>query len=175
MAETLKDTSYHHGDLARAALGMAVAMIEADGTETVSMRAIAAALGVTHRALYRHYADREALLSACASAGYRNLLNKLSAAADQRSYCEAYLQFALARPQLYATMMRSHASPRSAELNEAVVAVIAKARQAIGTDRAVQRAWTILHGGLSLHAAGAIPARDGDALVAFLLTLVEGE
>lgn len=175
MGEPIARGGYHHGDLARAALNAAVAIIDREGSEAVSMRAIAAELGVTHRALYRYYGDRDALLSACAAAGYRALLERVAPSTDLRGYSEAYLQFALARPHLYATMLRAHVGARSEELERAVGAVIGRARTAIGDDRAVQRAWTILHGGLSLHAAGALRARDGDALVAFLLTLVEEE
>ncbi len=175
MAKAPSRADYHHGDLAQAALDAALKVIDRDGSEAVSMRAIATELGVTHRALYRHYSDREALLSGCAIAGYRTLLQSVAESHELRGYATGYLQFALARPHLYATMVRSHVGVVSAELEQAMAAVIAQARKAIGNDRAVQRAWTILHGGLSLHAAGAMRARDGDALIAFLLTLIEGD
>lgn len=175
MTETVIRDSYHHGELAEAALTAALAQIEREGADALSMRGLAAALGVAHRALYRHYADRDALLGACAAAGYEALARAVADASTLPSYAEAYLRFALARPLLYETMIRSHARAPGESLAKAIARVIERARQAIGDDRRVQRVWTILHGGLSLHAAGAMRARDDDALVGFLIALAEGD
>jgi AcrR family transcriptional regulator len=43
--------------------------------DALTMRALAKAVGVDHRALYRHYPDRDAVLAAVAAEGYRQLLS----------------------------------------------------------------------------------------------------
>ena len=57
-------TPYHHGDLRRALLEAGVALARAGGPEAVALRAATRAAGVSPNAAYRHFADRDALLSA---------------------------------------------------------------------------------------------------------------
>lgn len=69
---------------------------------TLSFRAVAAAAGVNHRALYRHYADRETLLDALAARGYGRLADaiqgSLAGAADPAAaFIAAYAGFALGK------------------------------------------------------------------------------
>ncbi|MEL7369919.1 MAG: TetR/AcrR family transcriptional regulator [Myxococcota bacterium] len=166
-------SSYHHGDLAQAALETAVKMLEAKGPKGLVLRQIAAELGVTHKAIYRHYADKETLLAAVAAYGYRALADAVTEAEPSKArFCAAYIDFALARSALYAFMMESHAGPSSPALNEAIRAVIDIARQVFEDDDAVKRAWIILHGGLSLHGAGALRRRSRDELNAFLCAMI---
>src|ERR1041384_6768453 len=70
---------YHHGDLRRALLDEAVATIRAEGVEGLTLREIGARLGVSRTALYRHFADKEALLEAVATEGFRILRERLVA------------------------------------------------------------------------------------------------
>ena len=60
---------YHHGDLARALLRQALETVAQGGAAELSLRAVARAAGVAPAAVYRHFADRRALLSACAADG----------------------------------------------------------------------------------------------------------
>src|SRR5215211_7813797 len=64
---------YHHGDLRRALLEEALQTIQAHGVEAVTLRAIGERLGVSRTALYRHFADKQALLAAVAAEGFRLL------------------------------------------------------------------------------------------------------
>src|SRR5215468_2671037 len=70
---------YHHGNLRRALLDEALATIAADGPEALTLREIGARLGVSRTALYRHFADKEALLEAVATEGFRTLREELLA------------------------------------------------------------------------------------------------
>lgn len=54
---------YHHGNLRDAVLEAARAMVSKDGTAGLSLRALAREVGVSHPAIYNHFADREALLA----------------------------------------------------------------------------------------------------------------
>jgi AcrR family transcriptional regulator len=75
----------------------------------LSVRAVTARAGVTPNALYLHFADKEALVSAVMTAGYTEFRTVLQAAippaaepVDQlRAYARAYLEFADQRPGLY--------------------------------------------------------------------------
>ena len=65
--------SYHHGDLAKALTAAALAVVEQGGPEAVSLRDLAASLGVSRAAPYRHFADRDELLAAVAALGFEDL------------------------------------------------------------------------------------------------------
>src|SRR6476619_5979796 len=68
---------YHHGNLRRALLDEALATIRAEGVEGLTLREIGARLGVSRTALYRHFADKRALLAAVATEGFRTLRQEL--------------------------------------------------------------------------------------------------
>jgi AcrR family transcriptional regulator len=68
---------YHHGDLRNALLEEAVRVLEEGGVEAFTLRELARRVGVNHRAAYRHFEDKRALLAAVAEAGYRALAAKM--------------------------------------------------------------------------------------------------
>jgi AcrR family transcriptional regulator len=68
-----KNSSYHHGDLRAALIAAAGVEIERIGYENLSLRELAASLGVSRAAPYRHFADRRALLAAIAAEGFERL------------------------------------------------------------------------------------------------------
>lgn len=113
-ASPAKKRAYHHGDLARALLTAALEIVAKRGPEAFTLREVAAAVGVTHGAAYRHFADKEALLAAVAEDGYRALAQKLASAANAaaaadpfervRALAAAYIEFAMARPAQYRVM-----------------------------------------------------------------------
>ncbi|MCL2198317.1 MAG: TetR/AcrR family transcriptional regulator [Defluviitaleaceae bacterium] len=57
-------TSYHHGDLRTAMIEKGIEMINEQGINTLSLRQLAAACGVSHAAPYSHFANKDDLLSA---------------------------------------------------------------------------------------------------------------
>src|SRR5215211_6045080 len=73
--------SYHHGDLRRALLDAALALLRASGLDALTLRAVARAAGVSQTAPYRHFADRAALLAGVAEDGFRRLHARLVRAA----------------------------------------------------------------------------------------------
>jgi AcrR family transcriptional regulator len=54
-------------------------LLDKHGVEAVTMRRVAAAVDITAMAVYRHYADRKALLNALADEGFRELAERLAA------------------------------------------------------------------------------------------------
>ena len=60
---------YHHGDLRRAFLDEALHTIQTRGVEHLTLRTVGERLGVSRSALYRHFADKQALLAEPDAAG----------------------------------------------------------------------------------------------------------
>jgi AcrR family transcriptional regulator len=109
------DSAYHHGDLRAALMRAAAAQIERAGYENLSLRELAASLGVSRGAPYRHFADRRSLLAALAAEGFEALTaiyRKVIATGKtpQARFAtsgRAYFAFAAGRPQLFRLMFAS--------------------------------------------------------------------
>ena len=108
MSDAARST-YHHGDLRAALISTAMGMLERG--ETFSIRAVAREAGVSATAPYRHFPEREALESALAAEGLRNLKEDLSRGRALSATVEelaefgvAYVEFALRRPALFRLM-----------------------------------------------------------------------
>ena len=103
---------YHHGNLRRALLDEALSTIRSEGVEKLTLREIGARVGVSRTALYRHFADKRALLAAVATEGFRTLREHLVGAWDEGGRGRdgfdamgvAYIRFAVANPSHYRVM-----------------------------------------------------------------------
>ncbi|MFB4319983.1 TetR/AcrR family transcriptional regulator [Actinomadura sp. 21ATH] len=122
--------SYHHGDLRAACLRAARELLEEDGSAGLSLRAVARRAGVSPTAPYRHYADRDALVSAVAAQGYRELAEHLAAAHpspaapdDLVAVAVAYVDFALKHPALFRVMFAEPCDPGNEERASATAAI----------------------------------------------------
>ena len=104
--------AYHHGDLRRALLDAALRTIREEGVEALTLRATGAKLGVSRTALYRHFADKGALLTTVATEGFRMLRERLLEAWSRGGFGRAgfhemgraYVAFAVANPAHYRVM-----------------------------------------------------------------------
>ena len=84
-------------------------LLELGDQDKLSVRAVTARAGVSPNALYLHFADKEALLSAVMIANYKELRTFLQSAVPPngdpieqlRAYGHAYVQFAEERPGIY--------------------------------------------------------------------------
>lgn len=106
--------TYHHGNLARALVAEGVRAIEEAGLSSLQVKALAERLGVSHTAVYRHFADREALLRAIAAQGFVRLQRYMIAAytkseqGTRRQILDtgyAVVRFARKHPRLSELMM----------------------------------------------------------------------
>lgn len=68
-----RKAGYHHPDLRNALQEVALGLIAERHSPEFSLRELAAALGVSHPAVYRHFADKAALLEALAERGFEEL------------------------------------------------------------------------------------------------------
>jgi AcrR family transcriptional regulator len=65
--------SEQHGDVRRLVLDAAIAIIESDGADSVSMREVARRAGVSHQAPYHYFIDRSGILAAISEEGFTGL------------------------------------------------------------------------------------------------------
>lgn len=185
MARPSGRESYRHGNLRAEAVAAAAAMVAADGAEALSLRKVADAVGVVHRSLYNHFADREALLDAVAETGFGALAARLAEAADSDGYVRAYVGYALENPGLYALMKsRPHGTMKARpELQKAVHLGIAEARRLFdrpdrdreANRRAIMRTLILMHGGIAMHQAGILDVDGDEGLIAELQAMVKAE
>jgi AcrR family transcriptional regulator len=158
---------YHHGDLRRALIEEAVRAIRRNGVDAVTLRATGERLGVSRTALYRHFPDKAALLTAVATEGFRMLRRELLGAWEQEGDARrrfedmgrAYVRFALTNPSHYRVMFGGFVHERhdedleregSGAFNALVDALVAQQRDgAVRSDHPQQLAlfvWSVVHG-----------------------------
>src|SRR5450432_3199309 len=92
-------------------LSVASAIHARDGDDGLSMRRIAARLGVTAPAIYHHFASRDAILESVSDEGFGRLVTRLEGLPRKRSPLRqcldilvAYREFALDEPHVFAIM-----------------------------------------------------------------------
>ncbi len=173
--------NYHHGDLRQTVLDLARKRIDEDGADTISMRSLAKEIGVAHRAIYNHFADKDSLLSAVAAVGYHELASLLHKTKDASDFVRTYATFALDHRNLYTIMMnRSYAQfeniPTLRAGADAMIATsIAVLAPEQGSDddkrRAVMRYWMLVHGGIGLHSASVLKTRPDEDFIRELLAV----
>lgn len=175
----MRDT-YHHGDLARALVNEAVAILGESGADGLTLKEAAKRAGVTHAAVYRHYADKHALLVAVAERGFARFSEAFARAVETapRPSRAAFLHvgravavFAVTEPVLYRVIFSGIKTWTVEELTEAPPASpfgrmlvfvrelqAAKVLKKSDPVRQAMAMWSITHGLASLALTGALPS-----------------
>lgn len=181
--------SYHHGNLRQALLEHAVELARAGGPDAVVLRDVQRAAGVSNSAAYRHYADRQALLTAVQIYGMtllgESMIERLAevpnrgshqrrAQARLRATGQAYVDFALTEPGLFRTAFAPggvHHTDESVPperhpfqilsrcIDDLVTAGLLSPDRRDGLDEA---AWAAVHGLSVLYLDGPLAAADAD-------------
>ena len=73
---------YHHGDLRDALIRAGLEILENEDAHALSLRKVARQAGVSHAAPYRHFEDKNSLLSAIATQGFQLLSAAMQAGID---------------------------------------------------------------------------------------------
>lgn len=195
--DTRHRAGYHHGDLQHALVTVALEQVRERGGDAVSLRQVAAAVGVSPSAAYTHFPNKTALLVAVAHAGMDLLDERMTRAvslpgdddataiARFRATGEAYVGFGLAEPHLFRHMFGpicahddkdlAHIESESVAFN--TVGATLDALDARGLLRAGVRegldlaAWTMMHGFTSLALDGFLPLEVGPLLIDVLARL----
>jgi AcrR family transcriptional regulator len=164
-------------------LAEAEEVVAAEGARAVTMRGVAARVGVTPMALYRHFAGRDALMAAIVDEAqatfFQYLQRSLAESTAERRFFAAggqYLAFALEHRRRYAVLFMepvSSASETTAAgtvwkdavtfrfLVDRIRDCTAEGVLAVGDpEDAALTVWAHVHGLVSLHLAGKLPVDD---------------
>ena len=107
-------SSYHHGDLKAVLLDETARILREEGEEALSIRRLAATVGVSRTAPYHHFENKQSLLCAVAEEGFvrfnhaMKLAMRKSAVQEgreiMRDYARAYVKFAVNNREYYDLM-----------------------------------------------------------------------
>ena len=187
-----KSRAYHHGDLRAALIETGMRLLESGDAQSLSLRAVARETGVSATAVYRHFADKAALLTALARTGLNQLAENQRDAiahagggiAGLDASGRAYVHFALARPQLFRMIMsnavvadgvtvdQTLAAPERTSnamrlLRDTIASLAPPGTSAAQVRIIAARSWAQVHGLAMLMLDGQLPADDAliDAVV----------
>lgn len=118
-----KPRPYHHGDLRRALVEAAYALVTEEQDWGFSLREVSRRAGVSHTAAYNHFADKRDLLAAVAAQGFDLLRTRMLAAIAKvktpddalMASGHAYVGFAVEEPALYRLMFGPALATRYAD------------------------------------------------------------
>ncbi len=178
--------TYHHGDLRAALVAEGLKRLADSDAEHLSLREVARNVGVSATAVYRHFPDKQALLSALSFEGGELLAERQrlaqQAAGDGIAGFDAtgreYVRFAVENPALFRLMMTDARSCARLDAEGSDQQGLGLLRRNIdrlaapGTDEPTKRAravqaWAIVHGLAMLILDGQVPADDAliDAVI----------
>lgn len=168
---------YHHGDLRASLLAAAMGLLEAG--QPFSLRAVAREAGVSPTAPYRHFADRDALESALAAQGLRDLKADLTdgrdvpqTPGDLAELAVGYVGFALRRPALFGLMFGNECDTDNAdrvqaaeEIHQLLELGMSQVFETDDPQALASAGWALAHGLASLYSDGKLHA-DSDEQIA---------
>jgi AcrR family transcriptional regulator len=161
---------YRNGSVRDQLVRTGKAMLQEMSLADLSLRGIAASVGVSQVAPKHHFGNKEGLLAAIAASGFRDLTEfrfsrlrpHMNAEQRLRTLLTTYVLFAVENPALFHLMFAPQfkAPGRHAELNEAAshsfhivaraagefLAEIGRAPGGLGADEAARVAWMSMHG-----------------------------
>ena len=112
----MTETGYHHGDLKNALIRAGVEILAEEGLRSLSLRKVAKQAGVSHAAPYAHFKDKQALIAAISTEGFKQLYSQIESVKEK--YIDqpetllietawAYFQFAFNEPDRFKLMFSS--------------------------------------------------------------------
>ena len=162
-------TRYHHGDLRRALIDTALAMVTEEGAWNFTLREVARRAGVSHAAPYNHFEEKSALLAEVAALGFESLRRTMETAARRHprsarqafaGIADAYVRFGVDHPAHYRLMFGAELAekaryPALQAASDAAFAVLTgvlergqssgQVRREAVRDQALA-AWSLVHG-----------------------------
>lgn len=170
---------YHHGDLKNALIEAGVDILSKEGVNGLSLRKVAARAGVSHAAPYAHFADKQALIAAISTEGFRHLYERVQAASGafqddpKTQFVEtawAYVQFALDDPAYFKVIFsgvleQEKDYPEFVDISQKSfrqVVLLVERCQAAGVlrpgpaDELAISIWSLVHGFIALFLEGQI-------------------
>ncbi|MGB8213624.1 MAG: TetR/AcrR family transcriptional regulator [Anaerolineales bacterium] len=169
----MPEKKYHHGDLKNALIEAGAEILSKEGIGALSLRKVARRAGVSHAAPYAHFTDKQALIAAISTEGYRRLYEELLGVVQQyqadplRQFVEVawtYVAFARSAPALFKVTFSSVIEkekdyPAFVEIttkNNLLLVELIQGWQAAGilkpgpADALAVSVWSLVHGFASL-------------------------
>ncbi|KQW30947.1 hypothetical protein ASE36_01225 [Rhizobium sp. Root274] len=179
-----RQKSYHHGDLRQALIDTGLTMLEEHGLEGLTLRKLAARVGVSHAAPEHHFPTLRHLMTAFAIEGFRlfaaSMRSAMAEAADDpaeqlRAAARGYLAFATTHPHLFRLMFTANRldwdDPAMAQPANAARAVLEEISRPVakrmkldtqeGRAAVEQLVWSQIHGHAHLMIDGKLQREDG--------------
>ncbi len=182
--DTYPRSTYHHGNLRAALIAAARKLLDAGGVEAIGLRETARRVGVSATATYRHFADKDDLIAAVATEGFKEFGNALAAATGGKARLSemglAYVDFAIAHAGLFNLMFGPQLRQRDrfpelvAASDAAFALLVEGVRQSGGVEAshveaAAYSAWSLAHGFARLALDELIPREQVAALARAIL------
>ena len=168
-----KGAPYHHGDLKNALIASGVDILSKEGVTGLSLRRVAQKAGVSHTAPYAHFTDKQALIAAISTEGFRRLYDAIHAAARRHQgrpaaqlveAAWAYVKFAMGDPDHFKVTMsgileREEDYPAFVEISQNTFALVLEIVEACQAQKVLRPGppelaavgvWSMMHGLVSL-------------------------
>jgi AcrR family transcriptional regulator len=187
-----------HGDLRTELLREGMKLLDSQGIESVTIRAVARKAGVAHSAPANHFPSRSAMLTAIAAMIFADLADLTVEATTHTtndpeqaiySFAETWFQFAFDTPNRYQLLWRreliDHDNPGLAqEMNRVYSTLLALLSQnqvkcRVDTETNAIAIWSMIHGYISMRLDGNLVAAEDTVTKlprskAILLSLIDG-
>lgn len=164
---------YHHGKLREELLRCAFDILERDGADAITIRAVARAAGVAHSAPVNHFPNKQSLLTALAAIVFRALADEVMDALGTgtmmyseaiRTFANTVTDYALAHPNRYRLLWRRDLlDDRESELSAAMDRIYALLIEKLGEDDRIRTSsletraialWSMVHGYVTMRLDG---------------------
>ncbi|CAB4329445.1 MAG: TetR family transcriptional regulator [Actinobacteria bacterium] len=181
-------SSYHHGDLAAAILGEAIAQLKSHGVDGVTLRSVCGALGVSQSATYHHFKNKESLLQEMAVQGELELTRRFKAAllgleantdeaaiARFQALGRAYISYAIEEPNLFTLTFAPGSHGHLLQINGESMEILHQTISQLASRNLLRSnnfeglalvAWTTVHGFAQLSISGMVEPEQLENLLA---------
>ena len=187
-----------HGDLRIALLREGLTLLDAEGIEGITIRAVARNAGVAHSAPANHFPSRQALLTAIAAIVFADLADLTVAAITKltnkpekaiQAFAEACFQFAFDTPNRYHLLWQRQLIDQddpavAEEMDRIYAALLSLLRQdhvnhRVDIETDAIAIWSMIHGYISMRLDGNLVAAEDSVTnlprhKAILLSLIDG-
>jgi len=187
-----------HGDLRMALLREGLTLLDAEGIEGITIRAVARNAGVAHSAPANHFPSRQALLTAIAAIVFADLADLTVAAITKltnkpekaiQAFAETCFQFAFDTPNRYHLLWQRQLIDQddpavAEEMDRIYAALLSLLRQdhvnhRVDIETDAIAIWSMIHGYISMRLDGNLVAAEDSVTnlprhKAILLSLIDG-
>ncbi len=180
-SETKSRHSYHHGNLREELLHCAFKMLESDGADAITIRAVARAAGVAHSAPINHFPSKKALLTSLAASINHALAEEVANALTTetmtypeviRSFANTVVEYALKHPNRYRLLWRRDLlDDDDSELNAAMERIYGLLMEKLMKNTRVRKTsletraialWSMVHGYVTMRLDGNFIAKNDE-------------